>query len=65
MTVFASDNVTSACPEIMQAINNANKGHVDSYGNDQWSKNLDKKFSKGDKMIIIINVVSKKTTRTG
>ena len=25
MTVFASDNVTSACPEIMQAINNANK----------------------------------------
>ena len=45
MTVFASDNVTSACPEIMQAINNANKGHVDSYGNDQWSKNLDKKFS--------------------
>jgi len=43
MTVFASDNVTSACPEIMQAINNANKGHVDSYGNDQWSKNLDKK----------------------
>lgn len=46
MTVFASDNVTSACPEIMQAINNANKGHVDSYGHDQWSKNLDKKFSK-------------------
>ena len=45
MTVFASDNVTSACPEIMQAINNANKGHVNSYGNDQWSKNLDKKFS--------------------
>ena len=26
---------------------------------------LFKKFSKGDKMIIIINVVSKKTTRTG
>ena len=44
MTVFASDNVTSACPEIMQAINNANKGHVNSYGNDQWSKNLDKKI---------------------
>ncbi len=46
MTVFASDNVTSACPEIMEALLKANAGEVDSYGNDQWSKNLDKKFSE-------------------
>ena len=44
MTVFASDNVTSACPEIMQAINNANKGHVDSYGMINGLKILIKNF---------------------
>ena len=37
MTIFASDNVTAACPEVIQAINNANNGNVDSYGDDQWS----------------------------
>ncbi len=46
MTIFASDNVTPACPEIMDAINQANKGCVDSYGNDKWSMALDKKFSE-------------------
>ena len=28
MTIFASDNVTSACPEIMNAIIEANSGNV-------------------------------------
>ena len=46
MTIFASDNVTPACPEIMDAIYQANKGCVDSYGNDKWSLALDKKFSE-------------------
>ena len=45
MTIFASDNVTPACPEVIRAINEANNGEIDSYGNDQWSKNLNKKFS--------------------
>ena len=46
MTIFASDNVTAACPEVIQAINNANNGNVDSYGDDQWTNNLERKFSE-------------------
>ena len=46
MTIFASDNVAPACPEIMKAINNANNGYVGSYGSDEWSQNLNDKFSK-------------------
>ena len=44
MTIFSSDNVTPACPEIIEAINQANYGDVDSYGFDKWSKNLNNKF---------------------
>ena len=46
MTIFSSDNVAPACPEIMKAINNVNNGHVSSYGNDEWSKKLNTKFSE-------------------
>ena len=46
MTIFSSDNVTPACPEIIEAINQANYGDVDSYGFDKWSKNLNNKFSE-------------------
>ena len=46
MTIFASDNVSPACPEVMEAINNANNGYIDSYGNDKFSLDLDKKFSE-------------------
>ena len=40
MTIFASDNVSPACPEVMEAINNANNGYIDSYGNDKFSLDL-------------------------
>ncbi len=46
MTIFASDNVTPACPEVMEAINKANIGNIESYGHDKWSKVLDNKFSE-------------------
>ena len=46
MTIFASDNVTAACPEVMEATNQANMGNIESYGHDKWSKVLDKKFSE-------------------
>ena len=46
MTIFASDNVTTACPEVMEAINQANIGNIESYGHDKWSKVLDNKFSE-------------------
>ena len=42
---FASDNVAGACPEVLDAIISANNGIASSYGNDEWSKNLQNKFS--------------------
>ena len=34
---FASDNVTGACPEVLDAIIKANDGIAPPYGNDQIS----------------------------
>ncbi len=45
MTIFSSDNVTMACPEIMDALVKANSGNVDSYGDDKWSESLKRKMS--------------------
>ena len=35
---FASDNVTGACPEVLDAILKANDGDRTPYGNDEISK---------------------------
>ncbi len=43
---FASDNVTGACPEVLEAIIKANEGDRTPYGNDEISKNLQDKFSE-------------------
>jgi threonine aldolase len=43
---FASDNVSGACPEVLNAIISANDGIASPYGNDEWSKNLQNKFSE-------------------
>ena len=43
---FASDNVAGACPEILDAILRANDGDSAPYGNDEWSKILQEKFSE-------------------
>jgi threonine aldolase len=37
---FASDNVSCACPEVMEAVVAANTGIADSYGEDVFSNNL-------------------------
>ena len=42
---FASDNITGACPEVLEAILRANEGDSVPYGNDQISTDLQKKFS--------------------
>ena len=44
MAIFNSDNVTGACPEVMEALIAANSGVASSYGNDKWSSNLQSKF---------------------
>ena len=44
--LFASDNVTSACPEVMDALIEANSGIAGSYGDDEWSSILKTKLSE-------------------
>src|SRR5258706_350575 len=34
---FASDNYSGACPEVMAALQEANKDHTPSYGDDPWT----------------------------
>jgi threonine aldolase len=46
MTLFVSDNVTSACPEVIEAVVAANSGVAASYGNDSWSADLQARFSE-------------------
>ena len=46
MTLFWSDNVTPACNEVMNAIANANSGVASSYGNDDWSAELQRVISE-------------------
>jgi len=41
---FASDNVAGACPEVLEALLKANEGDSAPYGNDDYSKSLQKKF---------------------
>ena len=41
---FASDNVTGACPEVLNALLKANEDDKTPYGNDELSKNLQNKF---------------------
>ena len=42
---FKSDNVVGVCPEIMQAVMDANHGDQSSYGADEYSLKLKKVFS--------------------
>jgi len=44
--LFASDNVTSACPEVMDALIEANSGIAESYGDDEWSSKLKNKLTE-------------------
>ena len=38
---FFSDNTASACPEIMAALAEVNRGRAKAYGDDEWTKRLD------------------------
>ncbi|MEP7245204.1 MAG: beta-eliminating lyase-related protein [Gammaproteobacteria bacterium] len=39
---FLSDNTATACPEVIEAITAVNHGRVKAYGDDEWSKRLDR-----------------------
>ena len=43
---FASDNVAGACPAVLDALMKANEGDSAPYGNDDYSKVLQEKFSE-------------------
>lgn len=43
--MFVSDNVSCVCPEVMQAIANANDGDAVAYGGDEATLKLDQAFS--------------------
>ncbi len=59
MTQFLSDNVTSACPEVMAAIMAANTGDALSYGDDDGSRRLNSRFSEiFEKDVLVFPVVS-------
>ncbi|MDE0976890.1 MAG: beta-eliminating lyase-related protein, partial [Arenicellales bacterium] len=46
MNNFASDNVSCACSEVMQALARANTGTAPSYGEDPWTTGLCARLSE-------------------
>ena len=40
INTFASDNISGACPEVIDVLARANEGSSTSYGEDPWTKNL-------------------------
>jgi len=43
---FASDNTAGVAPEIMAALAKANTGYALGYGNDDWTKRVEKRFAE-------------------
>jgi threonine aldolase len=43
---FASDNTATVAPQIMAALARANEGYVLGYGNDPWTKRVEKRFAE-------------------
>lgn len=43
---FASDNTAGVAPEIMAALQRANEGFALGYGNDDWTRRVEKKFAE-------------------
>ncbi len=43
---FFSDNTATACPEILEALMRVNQGRVKPYGDDEWTRSLDRVFSE-------------------
>jgi len=43
---FASDNTAGMAPEILDAIGRANTGYALGYGNDDWTKRVEKRFAE-------------------
>jgi threonine aldolase len=46
MKSFASDNNSGACPEVMEALAAANRGHAIGYGDDPWTERAASAFRR-------------------
>ena len=56
---FASDNITGACPEVLNPILKVNEGDSTPYGNDQLSIDLQNKFSDiFEKEVVVFPITS-------
>src|SRR5215475_2264510 len=43
---FMSDNATGVAPEIMQALTEANRGPSKPYGNDDWTRRVERRLAE-------------------
>jgi threonine aldolase len=43
---FFSDNTATACPEVLDALMRVNQGRVKAYGDDEWTRSLDRVLSE-------------------
>src|SRR6266536_2786195 len=43
---FASDNAAAVAPEILAALARANEGSALAYGNDDWTKRVERRFAE-------------------
>ena len=43
---FASDNAAGIAPEILSAIARANEGAALGYGNDAWTRRVERRFAE-------------------
>ena len=55
---FASDNAAGIAPEIMAALERANDGFALGYGNDDWTRRVEKKFAELFKHEVAVFLVS-------
>jgi len=54
---FASDNTAKIAPQILAAIAQANEGYVLGYGNDPWTKRVEKRFAEVFKRDVAVFLV--------
>jgi threonine aldolase len=43
---FASDNTAPIAPKILEALSNANSGYALGYGNDDWTRQVERRFAE-------------------
>src|SRR5258708_4738458 len=55
---FASDNAAGVAPEILRALGEVNEGFALGYGNDDWSRGVEKRMSEIFERDVAVYLVS-------